>query len=935
MNSIIKLDTDEIDRKSLRLLVDTFEKIVINRNKKLRPYNLGELKEKGIDYIFEIEDRIYDTELKVNLETNPIFYIQNKGTLKVNPQLKGTINKGLIPFQLDKISHIKYFCYELDYPLIITLVDIDKKAIYWLPIQLELEKYSKAYNKKLNELNNKTKKTNSIQIYFDPNKCILKNNEINKDSIEEFFNDVNASRFFLANRIKDSLTYSNNKILNYDKFSKLSQHIESSRLLYLNNEILDSIYNLFNKIIFDEISFIPPHIITKYFLSIYLANVFYDDFKLTIKDDKIRVFFNSFQIENQNNIIADTEIENEKLEFILSKLTNNLFFYISTDNQQIDIRFNKHSDCDCVRCKYENYDFVNINFQIEKSEENDLDKLILKAYINYKVGNYDTSLLIFIKALDLAKQDEKLIKVFFIKTNILRLKQLLRNRNFGAQIDESRYLDFNSINLDSDLCSMLTHPHIETLKWLHSGRFNSDAFRNISDLSKKLREHYKNSISNGYGYNNHINSIYHSFLNYDLFLQNNCIIFDCFNEYNEIIELFIEGLYASHAITSERNSKLDGFNDYLLKILLNNSNTDILIKLFREYKLQELNYITDEEINDKRIHNSILKLISNFSSISELKSNLDSDNDKFSTHYRNKVYNGIVLSAQLNFEDEISVTLFKEIINLIQSNNVNLHSKYIAYFVSKKNRILSDELLINFLNVCLSNPFLKDSRSFEDIIYAIHLGKRTLNFNDIVRENIITFLAYDSKKEIYKFDTDILVDFYIISDKVTQVKIREICKSLIISSFNKDFYQLCVVLDVLEYEENLIDKFISVSFPKLIQEIQGRPVYENIGLNNNSNLDNLFNILFKYDINTNDAKFDFINAFNLYYQWLKDLEGFDYIKFDPKWITLHTTKYYFKAFYNSFELKNNLENYIQSDASQNDQEVMNSYLNIYVRKTWE
>ncbi len=713
------------------------------------------------------------------------------------------------------------------------------------------------------------------------------------------------------------------------------QILEQPILDFKNNNVFESIYNLFNNIIFNELSFIPPHIFTKYFLKIYSEEVYYDDFKLTIKDDKIRTFFNSFQIENQNKIFSDTNIETEKLEFILQKLTNNLFFYISTDNQLIDIRFNKHSECDCVRCKYENYDFVSINFQIEESEENDLDKLILKAYINYKVGNYDTSLLIYIKALDLANQNKKLITSFFIKTNILRLKQLLRNRNFDAPIDESRYLDFNSINLDEDVCSILSHPHKETVKWLHYGRFNSDAFKDISNLSKKLREHYKNSISNGYGYNNHINSIYHSFLNYDLFLQNNCIIFDCFTEYNEIIELFIEGLYASHAITSERNSKLDGFNDYLLKILLNNSNTDTLINLFREYKLQELNYITNEDINDKRIHNSILKLISNFSTISELKSNLDSDNDKFSTQYRNKVYNGIVLAAQLNFEDEISIVLFNEIINLIQSNNVNLHSKYIAYFVSKKNSILSDELLVNFLNVCISNPFLNDSRSFEDIINAIHKGKRTLTFNDNDRENIISFLTYDSKKEIYKFDNDILVDFYTINDIVTQDKIREICKSLIISSFNKNFYHLCVVSDVLEYEENLIDKYISISFPKNIPKIMGRPVYENPGLNNNSNLDNLFNILFKYAINTNDSKFDFINDFNLYYQWLKDLEGFDYKKFDPNWITLYATRFYFRAFYKSKSLKNELDKYFKSESSYENKEIMECYFNIYTRKIWD
>lgn len=158
----IKLTTDEIDRDSSRLLVSTFEKIVRERGKKLRPYNLGDLKEKGIDFIFEVEDRIYDTELKDNFESNLLFYAQNKGTQSIKSPLKTTVNKGFIPFQLDKINHIKYFCYELSQPLIITLVDIDKNDIYWLPIQLEVKKYTDSYNKKLKELNSKKR----LQIQF-------------------------------------------------------------------------------------------------------------------------------------------------------------------------------------------------------------------------------------------------------------------------------------------------------------------------------------------------------------------------------------------------------------------------------------------------------------------------------------------------------------------------------------------------------------------------------------------------------------------------------------------------------------------------------------------------------------------------------------------------------------------------------------------------
>lgn len=778
--------------------------------------------------------------------------------------------------------------------------------------------------------------------------CIEKSNE---DLIVEYWgwskikNSITSSIF--EKHFKELLEL-------YDKFYNQDEEYLQSKIEIYDNEIinlfeeplvkfkqgkvLDSLYDIFEAIIYNEISFIPPHIITKYFLSNFSDEVYSDGFKLTIKNEELNSFFNSFTVENKNTIVSDVIVDEEeikKLEVILQKLSNNLFFYLSIENKQIDIRFHKHIECDCVHCKYENYDFSKINFQVDENEKEDLDKLFLKAYVNYKIGNYKNSLLIYIRALELAKQNKKVINIFFISYNILRLKQLLNGRIFGKTIDVSKLFDFSTINLDEQYCLLSKHPHKETVNWLHSQKFYLDAFKDISTLSKQLSNHYKNSISNGYGFNGYVNSIIHSFFSYNLFLQNNFLIFDCFSEHTEIIELFTEGLFASHAIKSERNSKLNGFDDYILKILLDNSKPDTLIKLFREYNLKELVYLKSETDENKSFSQIILKIISNYNSIVDFQDNLDEENDVFLNKYKKYVLNGIVLSAQLNIEKEEVNLIFKEIICVVKSNKQKIDLKYLSYIIRKKGSLLSSELYLELIDVIISNSFYNDSRSLEDLVYAIHNSVGTISFNKELSSKIITFLRYKKSKPIYRVDTNILVDFYLISDSKTKKKISTICNNILKASFDPNFYFNCIINDVIKLDSADLDIYISLSFPDEQKIVVGRPVYELSNDNNNSKLDDLFNILFKFEIDLSDSKFDFINRFSSYYQWLKDLDGFDYNKFNPNWITLYTTRFYFRAFFKSKSLKNELDKYFKSESLYDNKEIMECYFNIYTRKIWD
>lgn len=81
------------------------------------------------------------------------------------------------------------------------------------------------------------------------------------------------------------------------------------------------------------------------------------------------------------------------------------------------------------------------------------------------------------------------------------------------------------------------------------------------------------------------------------------------------------------------------------------------------------------------------------------------------------------------------------------------------------------------------------------------------------------------------------------------------------------------------------DKLITVSRPAQNQ-VTFRSIFgeENHEDKRYNNLNRLINICYMYEVNLLDKKFDHLRGINDYYDWLLDINNFDYNKFNPKWV---------------------------------------------------
>ena len=59
-------------------------------------------------------------------------------------------------------------------------------------------------------------------------------------------------------------------------------------------------------------------------------------------------------------------------------------------------------------------------------------------------------------------------------------------------------------------------------------------------------------------------------------------------------------------------------------------------------------------------------------------------------------------------------------------------------------------------------------------------------------------------------------------------------------------------------------------------------------------INELLNICFKFSIKTNTTRFEKIKSLNDYYEWLLDMENFNYLKFDVEWVLAYHTVFFNK-----------------------------------------
>ena len=279
------------------------------------------------------------------------------------------------------------------------------------------------------------------------------------------------------------------------------------------------------------------------------------------------------------------------------------------------------------------------------------------------------------------------------------------------------------------------------------------------------------------------------------------------------------------------------------------------------------------------------------------KKNIDFINSKFSNKRFKEKYNKycqnlVTLAAFLNFEKEVLesfATLLIDFIQLQEEENRELLDS-VQYFISKKGPELSlktrNRILFHYID--LDYPF---KRSIVATIVN-SLKENEIKIEPIKLNQLIEDSITNNNESGFRYKQISVLELFKIVDNDSKIKIVNAIQIKLKKQFDFELFYNATMREVISLNKNIflklidnldIDKCNPAKRPRISW---GRYEYQDVYLNE------LLNICFKYHLQTNTVRFQKFKQINCYYEWLVDMDNFDYKNFDIEWIIAYNTVYF-------------------------------------------
>ncbi|MDB4903520.1 MAG: hypothetical protein JWQ63_2801 [Mucilaginibacter sp.] len=683
---------------------------------------------------------------------------------------------------------------------------------------------------------------------------------------------------------------------------------------------LDSLYYLF-KDTYEELSFIPPYILTRYhpFAEPVKSYCHFGLFTISYVRDSLVSLFENIEINGPGKfeIIHETAFfgikdYREKLEYVLLRLTNNLIFNLeaSTSRNRVSVHYTDGTFCECVKCSYQRLEFLKC-LQILPQPLSSIEEKFKNAYFHYQFGNYNAAARLYIDLQQEALDNNKFIIYYLCFYNLRHLARFLDNPFLTVELTPQELLMIKEIDPIEECTKLKARTDYDLLTFIADGDFFKGAFESISEIVIQIDDSYYSHLNGGHSTNSHIWNLIQKFAELDTFINNNFVIYDAYSNFERLFELVIKGLFASHAMNGTQNSALEKFDDYLIGKIIFYADKKNIFKYFNRYKLKSLAYGSKRNSKDSFI-NLAKNLLSNEK---EMKSTFalsaDKGNSYFYTKY-NKIFDNLMAMAAVLNLTEYELNRFGNCLYQFIKTEKSLNhtgSESITSFISSKGKFLKRKLLDK-----LTDFFLKNIDTYE--------GNVLEAFVKCYPDNTVEFFAYDSiidrlrnESIHYNKEADIRLLAVIHLKVIPEDKVI-IAKAMMAQLKAKpDFrlFYLCVIQDIIKLNRKMLLAYLDEIEIKPTEPTL-RTVLTGWSDKYNRRLDDLVNICFKFNINTKSKTFIGLAAIDTYYRWLFDMEGFDYAYFNFNWPNHYKTKFYYERMAKSKKLKKAIINYLRSNS---------------------
>jgi hypothetical protein len=558
-----------------------------------------------------------------------------------------------------------------------------------------------------------------------------------------------------------------------------------------------------------------------------------------------------------------------------------------------------------------------------ENESLEIEFQLRKAYTYYLMTEFEKSYREHKKVIAAISISKTPGLYIVAKYNLLQLKKMIDRQYFGdARHEILKELENETFALDEIL---MPEYYLDIFKQIGESKFVNNA---LWDIDNKLIEIQKLWLSDQFGgssTNSYARNLIVDFLRTYNFVEYNLLIYNEYKEFEVLVNKMLEGIFILYAMNNPASSKYDHFGYTIIDMWLFHAEPKHIRHLLIKYKLKSLN-MEFSDIEYDRLHEYIGNLINSAPIILQnFKDKNFAHNDKI----RQIIQNYLLIIAVINLPDGKKNILLDRYLLLIET----IGEWYFTSF----------EFLDDFLNY---NSHISNE-NLEKIIallilhehYQHDLFSTTLN---LYSERFDTPAGVESAlKKVLQIDKFIAEDFcdrgkfssfiFLIPRLTDETKksVKDTIVAKLNTNFEDDLFYIFSIFNVLDYDQLLLKKYFDLT-PDYTVKQTGSEFMSGKKERKNYHLDKAINLMFHFDGEfTPELRLLSSRAIDKdYYDWLMNIDSFDYSKFNSYWILHYKTESYWKAFRKSDKLKSEIIASLQKKYIEGVANVLINKLNI-------
>jgi hypothetical protein len=717
----------------------------------------------------------------------------------------------------------------------------------------------------------------------------------------------------------------------YDVLRSIKQRLPTSfpaqYVQDISKPLINYLFDHFSQL-FNQILVVPNHTwICQYpFKCQSSFSPYYQSYTIFTDNEELCDLFESLTIENDTitlenkKFLKDVSEPESKLGYIVEKLNDNLIFYINhySKRRSIDIRFKQSKPSIDLKDPYYKLDFGKALVSLS-NESQATDALLQKAFLHFEFGNYLESAKLYEQVAIISDEKQLFVQFYLAKYNLSLLKVFIRLQYFQNPVASELEKRLLGIDTNAIFYQIKSDDNEKLISWVENFDFYNSARRKVSNLTSKIRDVYYSQLKGELSINTYIDELLNEYVQFLNFLLKNHIPFTRFTEFTEITDEFMEGVFASHAISDRQTSKLEAFDDILLTLMLFYSTPGKIFRFCNRYNLKEIHY-TETSSEEGAFCTLIETLLTSHSTIkSDFERVCEEGNRNFWMRYNTIFSNALVLAGLADLPAEKTDLISNNLLSFLNAEDfIRSESvKHIVFYIKRKAEHIDRATLYGFLKLFLTERKYHEEQSIRDIIHVIYDKYGSFLFDPEDLEFLIN-VTFRSECSICQriHETETIVTLYqALQDNEQKALISQETISYLNGSFDLDLFHNASVGGILEYDNELFDQFIEAAMPTSDSRSM-RSIFSGIEDNRYLLVNKLNELCLLFDIDTSDKKYDCFKAIDPYYQWLFDMDGFDYELFDPNWLTDYYSPLFLKEFSKHLKIINSLTEYIEKTQNQ-------------------